>query len=141
MQIDATWCDDFGTTGSCLGTNSSSGVNDDFDVTFTGDGVSAFGFEITALDIDWTIQTFDVTDTLLGTYVISSQSPGLTGFNRAGYFGATEASPIKYFTVRSAGGDWALVDDFSYAPVPEPSAAVLAVLGLMGLSRFGRNRA
>jgi hypothetical protein len=101
--------------------NSSYQANDDFDVVFTGGGVSAFGFVINALDIDWTIGTFDEFDNLLGYYTLASQSPGLTEFDRRGYFGATEIAAIQYFTVRSAGGDRALIDDVSYVvPVPVP---------------------
>jgi hypothetical protein len=56
----------------------------------------------------------------------------LTGFARRGYFGATESTAIQYFSVRSAGNDRALIDDFSYAvAVPEPNAAMLLGLGLL----------
>ena len=136
IHIDNQYCGSFGTFGNCLDTMNNSGqANDDFDVVFTGVGVTAFGFDLNALDNDWTIQTYDTNDVLLGTYVISSQSPGLTGFNRRGYFGATEALPIQYFTVRSAGNDRALIDNFAYAvPVPEPNVAMLLGLGLLTLA-------
>lgn len=138
LHIDATFCGSFGTSGSCLDTqNSAGGANDDFDVVFTGSGVSAFGFDLNALDTDWTVETYDTNDVLLNSYTILSQSPGLSGFDRRGYFGAAEAAPIQYFTVRSAGSDRALIDNFAFTPVPEPSVAVLAGLGLMGLAWVG----
>ena len=99
------------------------------DVIFTGGGVSAFGFVLNALDNDWTVETYDASDNLLGTYTILSQSPALTGFARRRYFGATEATVIQYFTVRSTGNDRALIDDFSYVPVPEPNVGILLGLG------------
>ena len=142
LHIDNQFCSSFGTSGNCLDTmNNTNQANDDFDVVFTGFSgglVSAFGFSLNALDNDWTIETFDVNDVLLSSYLIASQSPGLTGFNRRGYFGATENAPISYFTVRSAGNDRALIDDFSYVAVPEPNAGMLIGLGLLTLagSRF-----
>ncbi len=119
--------------------NNGGQANDDFDVVFTGLGVSAFGFELNALDIDWTVETYDAGDNLVGTYVITSQSPGLTGFNRRGYFGVTEALSIQCFTVRSAGSDRALIDNFSYVvpatvPVPEPNVTLLVGLGLLAMA-------
>ena len=141
LHIDGTWCDDFGTTGNCLDTVSSGAeANDDFDVVFTGAGVTAFGFVLNALDNDWTVETYDTDDNLLNTYVVVSQSPGLTGFDRVGYFGATEALPIQYFTVRSTGNDRALINDFAYVSVPEPNRMMLLGLGLLaiGSSRYGR---
>ncbi|MEM9175522.1 MAG: PEP-CTERM sorting domain-containing protein [Myxococcota bacterium] len=139
LRIGGNWCDDFGTTGNCLETYSSStGSNDEFDVVFTGAGVSAFGFDVTALDTDWTIETYDENDVLLGTYTVLSQSPTLSGFDRRGYFGATETSAIQRFTVRSSGADYALIDNVAYVPTPEPGTGVLAGLGLMGLAWAGR---
>jgi len=135
LHIDDQFCASFGTSGNCLDTMNNAGqANDDFDVVFTGIGVTAFGFALNALDVDWTVQTFDASNNLLGTYVISSQSPGLTGFDRRGYFGATEASWVQSFTVRSAGNDRALIDDFSYVVVPEPDVAMLLGLGLLTLA-------
>jgi hypothetical protein len=135
LHIDNQYCASFGTTGNCLDTFNASGqANDDFDVVFSGIGVTAFGFVLNALDNDWTVETYDASDNLLGTYLIASQSPGLTGFNRRGYFGATEVQPIQYFTVRSAGNDRALIDDFSYLPVPEPNVAMLLGLSLLTLA-------
>jgi len=140
LHIDNSFCGSFGTSGSCLDTiGSNNSPNDDFDVVFTGAGVSAFGFALNALDTDWTIETYDTNDNLLGSYVVPSQSPGATGFDRRGYFGATEVALIQYFTVRSTGDDRALIDDFAFVPAPEPSAALLAGLGLLGLASVGRS--
>jgi len=139
MQVDDEFCLSFGTSGSCLDTISSGGVaNDDFDVVFTGSGVSAFGFNLNALDVDWTIETYDASDNLLGTYDIDLQTS--TGFDRRGYVGARESVPIKYFTVRSADSDRALIDNLAFVPVPEPGTFVLAGLGLIGLASIGRRR-
>ena len=135
FHIDNQWCGQFGTAGNCLDTMNNSGqANDDFDVVFTGAGVTAFGFDLNALDNDWTVETYDTNGLLLGTYVIPSQSPGLTGFNRRSYFGVTEASAIQSFTVRSTGNDRALIDNFAYTPVPEPNVAMLLGLGLLTLA-------
>ena len=139
LHIDNQYCGSFGTAGNCLDTmNNSNQANDDFDVVFTGAGVSAFGFDLVDLDNDWTVETYDSADNLLGTYLIASQSPGLTGFNRRGYFGAAESTAIQYFTVRSTGNDRALIDNFSYATVPEPNVGMLLGLGMLTLagSRF-----
>jgi hypothetical protein len=144
LHIDNQYCASFGTTGNCLDTINNVGgqPNDDFDVTFTGSGVSAFGFVLNALDLEWTVETYDASNNLLGTYLIASQSPGLMGFSRQGYFGATEVQPIQYFTVSSVGDDRALIDDFSYVPVsvpvllpvPEPDVAMLLGLSLLTLA-------
>jgi hypothetical protein len=133
LHIDDQFCASFGTTGNCLDTFDVGGQpNDDFDITFTGSGVTAFGFVLNALDLDWTVETYDASNNLLGTYLIASQSPGLTGFDRQGYFGATEVQPIQYFTVSSVGDDRALIDDFSYVPVP--NVAMLLGLSLLTLA-------
>jgi hypothetical protein len=136
LHIDVEWCDDFGTTGNCLDTLDLGGQpNDDFSVVFT-DTVSAFGFVLNALDIDWTVEVYNEAGGLLNSYAITSQSPGLSGFARRGYFGATESEDIKSFTVSSAGSDRALIDDFAFmsaTPVPEPGPLVLLTLGLVGL--------
>jgi hypothetical protein len=135
LHIDDQFCPSFGTTGHCLDTINIAGqANDDFDVVLTGLGVTAFGFALNALDTDWAVETYDASNNLLGSYLITSQSPGLTGFARRGYFGATEISPIQYLTVRSAGNDRALIDDFSFVRVPEPNIAMLLGLSLLTLA-------
>ena len=131
VHIDDVYCSDFGTAGRCFDTlNSGGAANDDFNVTFTGSGVRAFGFAINALDGDWTVQTFAAGNALLNTYVINSQSPGLTGNNRRGYFGATESQAIQSVQIRSAASDRALIDNFAFVPVPEPGTALLVGFGL-----------
>lgn len=140
VHIDDVFCDDFGTSGRCFDTVNSGGTaNDDVDIVFTGAGVLAFGFALNALDVAWTVTTYGAGDVLLGTYVVASQSPGLTGNARRGYFGATETAAIQSIRIRSTGSDRALIDDFAYVPVPEPGAAVLIGLGLAFLAR-GRRR-
>jgi hypothetical protein len=140
VHIDDVFCDDFGTSGRCFDTVNSGGTaNDDVDIVFTGAGVLAFGFALNALDVAWTVTTYGAGDVLLGTYVVASQSPGLTGNARRGYFGATESAAIQSIRIRSTGSDRALIDDFAYVPVPEPGAAVLIGLGLAFLAR-GRRR-
>jgi hypothetical protein len=98
--------------------------------------VSAFGFALNGLDTDWTMDTYDASDNLLGSYLIPSQSPGLTGPDRRGYVGATEASYIAYATFTSpADSDWALIDDFTYVvAAPEPGTGLLLGAGLVGLA-------
>lgn len=135
IHIGDVFCDDFGNAGRCLDTVGSGGAaNDDLDVVFTGGGVPAFGFALNALDVAWTITTSGVGDVLLGSYVVDSQSPGLTGNARRGDFGATEGVAIQSFRIRSTGSDRALIDDFAYVPVPEPGAAMLVGLGLAWLT-------
>lgn len=141
VHIDDVFCGDFGTTGRCFDTmNSSGNANDDVDITFTGAGVTAFGFALNALDLGWTIRTYGAGNVLLGTYTVASQSPGLTGNNRRGYFGATETAPILSIQIRSTGNDRALIDDFAFVPVPEPTTALLFGLGLVGLTLAGSRK-
>ncbi len=141
LHIDDVWCASFGTTGNCLDTLSSGGQpNDHFRIDFIT-SVSAFGFVLNALDTDWVMETYDASDNLLGSYTILSQSPGLTGFNRRGYAGASEATPISYVTITSPGADdRALIDDFAWVAIPEPSLAWLLGLGLTGLAWASRRR-
>ncbi|MCG8588061.1 MAG: hypothetical protein MJE66_02110 [Proteobacteria bacterium] len=139
MHMDDQWCASFGTTGNCLDTISSGGpANDDFRIDFV-QPVSAFGFDLNALDIDWTLETYDSLDNLLGSYTIASQSPGLTGFDRRGYAGATESVSIAYAVISSVGNDRALLDNFAIV-VPEARSTLLLGLGLGGLAVAGRRR-
>lgn len=141
LHIDDVFCGDFGTAGRCFDTVDSSGnANDDVNITFTGTGVTAFGFALNALDVAWTIRTYGAGNVLLGTYTVNSQSPGLTGNNRRGYFGATESASILSIQIRSTGSDRALIDNFAFVPVPEPTTALLFGLGLVGLALAGSRK-
>lgn len=141
LWFDDQWSTQFGTTGISLDTNNN--VANDFEFVFTSE-VSAFGFAVNALDVDWTMEIFDTSDALIDTFTIPNQV-ALGGFNRRGFAGAFSDSPIKRVRVRTLGGsDRALIDNIRVSVVPEPGTATLIWLGLLGLvagsSRAARGR-
>lgn len=131
------WFDDqfaaqFGTTGIALDTNYNNPNSIDF--VFTS-AVSAFGFAINALDVNWTMQVFDGSNNLLGTFTIPNQV-ALGGNNRRGFAGAWSDTAIQRVRVFApAGTDRALIDNFHI--VPEPSTFALMAFGLLGLAVAG----
>jgi len=143
LRFDNQWTANFGTTGISLETRHQTGTNQ-FDITFTTP-VAAFGFNVNALDINWQLEVFDATNASLGVFTIAAQSPGMTGNNRRGYAGASSTgTPIAWARVTTQnpadGADFALVDNFALASVPETQTAVLLTMGLIGLTAAGTPR-
>lgn len=138
LLFDDAWTANFGTTGISLQTRYLTG-GDDFRIDFATP-VRAFGMNVNALDIDWTLETYDTAGNLLGSYRIRRQLP--PGSNRRrGYAGAVEAGPIASARIHGAGRhDWALVDNIAVVAVPEPRSLLLMGLGTLGLAVAGRRR-
>ncbi|MEZ4217627.1 MAG: hypothetical protein R3E88_14175 [Myxococcota bacterium] len=132
LWFDDQFASQFGTTGIALDTNYN--TPNDFDFVFTT-AVSAFGFAINALDVDWTMEVYDASDSLLASFTIPNQV-ALGGFARRGFAGAWSDVPIQRVHVFApVGSDRALIDDFQV--VPEPSAFALMLAGLVGLALAG----
>ncbi|MAE94604.1 MAG: hypothetical protein CL910_08095 [Deltaproteobacteria bacterium] len=105
--------------------------------------VAAFGFDVNALDIDWTMVLFDSLGNTIGSFVIANQpGQGLSGFGRRGYAGASSAVPVASVRIGNPGShDWALIDNIAIAAVPEASSASVLGLALLGLGlRRARSR-
>ncbi|MCP3985006.1 MAG: hypothetical protein GY723_11490 [bacterium] len=141
LRFDDDWASQFGTTGIALETRSG-GAADDLELIFAAP-VTAFGFDINALDIDLTMILFDAMDNVIDSFTIANQPGlGLSGFNRRGYAGASSVAPIaRVQLVNATQHDWFLIDNIALVTaVPEAATSVLLATGLIGLALAGRER-
>lgn len=141
LRFDDDWAFRFGTTGIAIETRFGGAAND-LELVFAAP-VVAFGFDITALDIDLTMNLFDALGNLIDSFTIANQpGQGLTGFNRRGYAGASSATPIARVQLSNAARhDWFLIDNIAMvAAVPEAATGLLLMTGLIGLALVGSRR-
>jgi len=90
--------------------------------------VDAFAFNFGATNANWTLSAFDQNGNLIESYAVP-----LTDGSNAGEFFGIQASGIATITLTHSGGDWVLLDNFTFseqsvAAVPEPSS--LAIFGI-----------
>lgn len=138
LRFDDDWASQFGTTGIALETRSA-GAADDLELVFAAP-LSAFGFDINALDIDLTLNLFDAMDNLIDSFTIANQpGQGLTGFNRRGYAGASSATPIARIQLMNPSQhDFFLIDNVAMVTaVPEAATGLLLATGMIGLALAG----
>ncbi len=138
LRFDNQYAAQFGTTGIALETRAG-GSNDDIEFRFASH-VVAVGFNINALDIDLTMNLYDVNDVLIDSFTIQNQpGQGLSGNNRRGYAGASspDAPIARVQLVNASQHDFFLIDNLATV-VPEVGAALLLLGGLAGLGWLGR---
>jgi hypothetical protein len=137
LRFDDQYSVQFGTSGVQVETRAA-GSNDDLELVFAT-SVTAFGFDINALDIDLTMELYDSGGTLLDSFLIPSQpSLGMSGNARRDYWGGSSAAPVaRVRLLNSTQHDFFVLDNVSFVPAPEPSTVVLLALGLAGLAAGG----
>ncbi len=139
LRFDDQYSVQFGTSGVQVETRLG-GSNDDLEFVFAT-AVSAFGFDLNALDIDLTMELYDGVGTLLDSFLIPNQPGlGMSGDARRDYWGASSAAAVsRVRLVNASQHDFFLIDNVSFVAAPEASTGILLTLGLAGLV-FGGNR-
>jgi hypothetical protein len=104
--------------------------------------VSAFAFNIGAVDAHWTLTAYNAT----GDVLESVAAPVTRGSNAGDYIGLANAG-TSYALLTTGGYDWIFVDNFTIAEeaagatVPEPASLALFGAGLVGAAASRRRKA
>lgn len=139
LMLSSSYSGSFGTIGKSL--QNGSGTSKPITIDFGTSGAAAFGFSWGAADEVWTLDLFDLSNSLIGSLNIAAQSVPHAGFIGADGGGLTIGSArLTLDPLRT--NDWVFIDNLEYVAatatpgnqVPEPASAALLGLGLLGVA-------
>lgn len=128
----------FGSTGQYFANQD---TLDPITMAFGAGGVTAFGFSWGAADQPWTLDLFDLGNTLIGSLAIPAQTDPYIGFIGADGNGMVIGSARLTMNLVNQPYDYFLLDDLEFvaaATVPEPVGLALIGLVLMLLASVCR---
>ncbi|MBL8590453.1 MAG: PEP-CTERM sorting domain-containing protein [Methylobacteriaceae bacterium] len=139
LYIDNTYAGAYNTIGKSLQNTYNSNAFGTLNISFAT-AVAAFAFNYGAADTVWTLDAYDASNTLLGSFNLAPTFGG----NAGTFYGvASNGALIASAVLRGDRNDYIFVDNFTggiSSGVPEPSTWAMMLIGFAGLGLLSQRR-